>query len=129
MLDTILRRICCEGDEEKPSQWLSSDSFVMCISDLSMRDEEVFVNIQKFFEYPLDSAEKKSPPTQLLDPFGHDLFNVDAHDDNFLEANSKSLNDAFPFLSMSRTLPDSPDDTPFGTSTHGLLFQGVTVLR
>lgn len=68
-LETVLKRICTDDSADQSSEgglnekehqnpWLSGDTFVMCISDLLMRDEDVFVTVQKFFE--TDRAPPKS---------------------------------------------------------------------
>lgn len=122
MLETILKRICFDGDEDRSSLWRNSDAFVICISDLMMRDEEVFQRVQKIFETD-DKDKKKSPPATSSTPFGlfdgerGGMFDGDVHsrfDQDFnLDANSKSLNDVYGRLNMGRNHDDSPDG-PFG---------------
>jgi len=82
------------------AKWLAGDSFVICISDLLMRDEDVFLQIQKFF----DRGDKKQAQTpgatyfeQMSEDFGGHRRSASlsglepAEEQVNLETNSKSL--------------------------------------
>jgi trehalose 6-phosphate synthase/phosphatase len=127
MLEKALRIICAEGEEAKQPACakgeedrqpplLGPDAFVICISDLLMRDEEVFVCVQKLFDD--ESADRKPPSKESADMFDEAMFggarggNPSPQDEIHFEANSKSLNDVYGRLAMGRSSPLADDESP-----------------
>lgn len=56
-LEKVLQHICCEDSSDKPAD--SGDTFVICVADLSMRDEDVFTTVKNFFGVPADDKQYK----------------------------------------------------------------------
>jgi len=111
-LDRLLQQICCEDDSDKPTKWMSASTLVMCVGDFSMRDEDVFVTVQKFFE-PEGSERHKPASTPDTDRWdGTAMAEREPHwtEDVNLEANSMSLGTGYN-LKMQH---ERDEDGPFG---------------
>jgi len=104
-LERVLQQICSEGGESSLPKWLNSETFVMCISDLMYRDEDVFTTVQKFFDQ--ENSEKVSVQASAIEReravrnLSGDLdMPLHKQDDLYLEANSKSLGNVYGRLQM-----------------------------
>jgi len=91
-LDKLLREICGEPD---PSSGSPHDAFVLCLGNFLMRDEDVFITCKTFFE-PEAALGKAASPFEL--PMCQDPL-TELEEEANLEANSRSLNSGFDFLS------------------------------
>jgi len=103
-LERLLQQICYEedGDGEKPSKkWLPGNTLVLCVGDFLMRDEDIFVTVQKFFE-PEGSERPKPASTPDTDRWDQVITEREPHwtEDMNLEANSMSLGTGYTFLSQ-----------------------------
>merc|ERR1711974_20383 len=91
-LDKLLREIWGEPDLNSGSP---HDAFVLCLGDFLMRDEDVFVNCKNFFE-PETALSKAGSPMER--PICQDPL-TELEEEVNLEANSRSLNSGYDFLS------------------------------
>jgi len=126
-LDRLLTMICCDDSSDRPAKWLNGDTLVLVVGDFLMRDEDIFVTVQRFFE-PEGSERNKSaspsfgPEADRWD--GQAIAEREPHwtEDVNLEANSMSLGTGFNLLSQL----ERGDDGPFGL--HNSSFGDATPL-
>eukprot|EP00929_Paragymnodinium_shiwhaense_P079946 TRINITY_DN41681_c0_g1_i1.p1 TRINITY_DN41681_c0_g1~~TRINITY_DN41681_c0_g1_i1.p1 ORF type:complete len:1240 (-),score=268.53 TRINITY_DN41681_c0_g1_i1:177-3896(-) len=121
LLEKVLQIICCEDGNDKPKpEWLNGEAFAMCVSDVDMRDEDVFTTVQKFFEkeeHAIDDKADKRTTKEVChsslgglsagisahawDPRGHGSKDHMPNGDENFEVNSKSLDAAYSNYSMA----------------------------
>eukprot|EP00928_Gymnodinium_smaydae_P031340 TRINITY_DN23030_c0_g2_i1.p1 TRINITY_DN23030_c0_g2~~TRINITY_DN23030_c0_g2_i1.p1 ORF type:complete len:1038 (+),score=250.03 TRINITY_DN23030_c0_g2_i1:431-3544(+) len=98
-LEKVLQQICLEDDDEA-SAWKDGNTFVVCIGDFMMRDEDIFAAVQRFFEPEAGEGVNDSSAAADTD---YDwtkeaLMDRDGHRSEALknlEANSMSLGSGF----------------------------------
>mmetsp|Transcript_55895 Transcript_55895/g.120932 ORF Transcript_55895/g.120932 Transcript_55895/m.120932 type:complete len:1035 (-) Transcript_55895:3-3107(-) len=63
-LERMLHELCCEEGSDRPMSWMHGEAFVLCIGDFTLRNEDVFVTTQKFFDP--ETWERKVPKSPNL---------------------------------------------------------------
>jgi len=135
-LERLLWQICSDEGSDKSSCWLSGDTLVLCVGDFLMRDEDIFVTVQRFFEPPEGSNKLGSPSCgSEHDRWdGHALGDREPHwtEEMNLDTNSMSLGTGFNLLSqLERDEGGGPFglhkqlDSPFGDNMHGGLLKKI----
>uniref|UniRef100_A0A7S1WSD0 Alpha,alpha-trehalose-phosphate synthase (UDP-forming) n=1 Tax=Alexandrium catenella TaxID=2925 RepID=A0A7S1WSD0_ALECA len=100
-LERLLQQICCGDDGEKASKrWFSGNALVLCVGDFLMRDEDLFVTVQKFFE-PEGTDRHKPASTPDTDRWDQGMGDREARMEELnLELNSMSLGKGYDKLSQ-----------------------------
>lgn len=111
-LERLLQQICYDDDGEKASKrWFSGNTLVLCVGDFLMRDEDVFVTVQKFFE-PEGCERPKPVSTPDTDRWDQAMTDQPHWTEDInLEANSMSLGTGYNLLSQ---LERDEEGGPFG---------------
>jgi len=118
-LEKVLHQICMDGDDQASGKWRKGDTLVVCVGDFSMRDEDIFVTLQKFFE-PEDGDRDSTSHVEHWD--GQGLPEREPHglEELNLESNSKTIGCAYNRLSTLEldegpfAFHKSPSDMVFG---------------